>query len=189
MPQNASPKFPEKYYQDPLGIDRYVIQEKTLFEWKAPSKIEKKRNSSESAQIILVIVFCLLVLLLLKEFVLAVVFGVFVFLCYVMVASKPTFLSCSVTTLGIKIEERYFFWNDISQFWIEQKGDQFVLYFRSVFPSIQIHRLVLQLGDEEEIRTKIGTYLLYKKPTQTMLEKTLKNIREQLPFDLDFLQM
>ncbi len=185
----SSPQFPDKYYQDPTGIDRYVVQEKTLYEWRAPSKINKNRTRQEKLQLVLIVIFLIFVLLLLKELMLAVVVLALTIMYLVMVASQPSTIQCSVTTLGIKIEEKYFFWPDISQYWLEEKAGQQVLHFRVIFPRVTIWKIILHDQDVEKLPQTLGTYLLYKKPTRTQLQKFLHNLQEKLPIDLDFLQV
>ncbi|GEM_PF-748047 len=184
-----APQFPDKYYQDPLGLDRYVVQEKLLFEWRAPSRIERSRSGSEQTQIILIILFCILVTVLLGELVVAVVFAALAMLYFVLMTSKPLYLDCSITTLGVKVGEKYYFWQDISQFWFESRGKSRVMYLRVVFPHLHTLRLIIHEPDEAEIQTQMGNYLLYKKPQQSASEKFLKTISEKLPIDLEFLQL
>ncbi|MBW7944178.1 hypothetical protein H3C70_02165 [Patescibacteria group bacterium] len=183
------PQFPEQYYQDPMGLDRYVVQEKILFEWRAPSKIERKHQGTERLYLTLIIFFCILVAVLLGEFVVALVFTVMSGLYFLLMTSKPLFLNCSITTLGVKVGEKYYFWSDVSQFWFEDRGESRVLYLRVVFPQLQKVRLIIHPSDEEEIQTKLGTYLLYKKPQQTTSEKLWRQLTEKLPIDLEFLQL
>ncbi len=183
------PQFPEKYYQDPMGLDRYVVQEKILFEWRAPSKIERKHQGTERLYLTLIIFFCILVAVLLGEFVVALVFAVMSGLYFLLMTSKPLFLNCSVTTLGVKVGDKYYFWSDVSQFWFEDRGESRVLYLRVVFPQLQKIRLIIHPSDEEEIQTKLGMYLLYKKPQQTTSEKLWRQLTEKLPIDLEFLQL
>ena len=183
------PQFPDNYYQDPTGIDRYVVQEKPLFEWRAPSKIDRKRTKSEQTQIMLIVLFCVLVTVLLGEILVAVMFAVLAALYFIVMTSKPLYLDCLITTLGVKVGEKYYFWSDMSQFWFENRGESRVMYLRVVYPNLQKIRLIIHKPDEEEIQTKMGMYLLYKKPQQTSTEKLIKAVGDKLPIDLEFLQL
>ncbi len=186
FPNNQS--FPEKFYQDPLGLDRYVVQEKMLVEWQAPNKLTKKRASSEKKHLFILMLLVLLLLILLQEILLAVVLLVLGFLYMILSAVPPAHLLCSVTTIGIKYGERYFFWPDLSQFWIEEKNTGQVLFIRSIFPRIQVWKFIIPDAEEAKIKNAIGTYLLYKKPSQSTLEKVLRSWAEKLPFDINFLE-
>lgn len=183
------PIFPESYYRDPMGIDRYVVQEKLLFEWRAPSKIERNHSSNDKVQLMLIVLFCVIITVILGEFWVAIVFAALAMLYFLLMTSKPLFLNCSITTLGVKVGEKYYFWPDMSQFWFEDRASSRVLYLRVVFPELQMVRLIIHPSDEDEIQTKLGMYLLYKKPQQTPTERLWRSITEKLPIDLEFLQL
>ncbi|CAN5284731.1 hypothetical protein BH10PAT2_BH10PAT2_1440 [soil metagenome] len=179
--EKSKKSFPDQYYVDPYGVDRYVVQEKTLFEWKTPSKVERNWKRSDLAQLILLVALLGLILLLLGDPLLFLVFmsGAILLIIYSM--SKPTFLSCKITTLGIKIEDQYYFWSQLAQFWMEPKGKTHFLFFRDVLSNYRFRRLIITEADEEKIKTTIGTYLLYKKPQQTQWEKFVQKVLEKTP--------
>jgi len=181
--------FPDEYYQDPFGINRYVIQEKELFSWRAPSKIERKRSRNEHLQLLLIVIFCVVVFVLLSEIAIAIVFTMLAGVYALLMASPPTQMECRVTTLGVKVDEKYYFWPDMSQFWMEEKNADRVLYLRVIFPALKIMKLVISAANEEQLRKIIGNYLLYKKPQQTQTQKLFKSLAEKLPVDLEFLQL
>jgi hypothetical protein len=185
----SSEMFPENYYRDPMGLDRYVVQEKQLFDWRAPSKIDRKHSANDKLQMMMIVLFCVIVTIILGEFWVAMMFGALAVLYFLLMTSKPLFIHCQVTTLGVKVGEKYYFWSDISQFWFEDRAKSRVLYLRVVFPDVQRVRLIIHPSDEEELRTKMGMYLLYKKPQQTSTEKMWQALQEKLPIDLEFLQL
>jgi hypothetical protein len=169
--QMIKDQFPENFYQDPLGLDRYVVQEKTLFEWRAPNKVERRRTRSEYLQILLFFVIVSLIMILMGELFLFVVSLAGIFLYFVILSSPPSYLQCSITTIGIKVENKYYFWSQIPQYWFEQKLQTKVLTFRAVgFSAIHQVRLAIAAADEEEIQKVLGKYILLKKPQQSRLE-------------------
>lgn len=183
--QVNSTQFPEKYYDDPLGMDRYVVQEKVLFEWKAPNKIEKKRTRSEMVQIVLGVVLVALILFLVGDILPVIVFCAAAFALIAFMMSKPTFLTCRVTTIGIKVDDQYHYWPEITQFWFETRSGTRLLYLRSLRSNFSALRFIINPNDEEEIKTTIGKYLLYKKPYQTWFDKLVDNLRNRLPLNFD----
>jgi hypothetical protein len=189
VPVGNQAAFPEQFYRDPLGIDRYVVQEKVLFQWRAPSKIDRKRTSAEKAQLMMILLFCIVITLLLGEIWVAVVFASLAGLYVIMMNAQPTYYDCLVTTLGIKAGDKYYFWPDMSQFWFEERGQSKVLYLRVMFPVFHTVKLIFHPADEEALRTTMGMYLLYKKPQQTNGQRLLKTMVEKFPIDLEFLQL
>jgi len=177
--------FPDQYYVDPYGVDRYVVQEKSLFEWKTPSKVERNWKRSDFIQLVLFVALLGLILLLLGDPLLFLVFVTGSILFIIHLRSKPTFLNCKITTLGIKIEEQYLFWAQLIQFWFETKGNTRFLYIRDVYSNNRYRKLIITENDEEEIKTTIGTYLLYKKPQESRLQKLVQQLIDKTPFAED----
>jgi len=177
----AGKNFPDQYYVDPYGVDRYVVQEKTLFEWRTPSKVERNWKRSDMVQLVLFIALLGLILLLLGDPLLFLVFLTGAALAIIYWMSKPTFLNCKVTTLGIKVEDQYYYWPQMTQFWIEVKGKTHFLFFREIYSNYRFRRLIITEADEEKLKTTIGTYVLYKKPMQTQWEKFVQKVLEKTP--------
>ncbi len=174
-------KFPDQYYVDPYGVDRYVVQEKTLFEWKTPSKVQKEWKRSEFVQFVLFIALLSLILLLLGDPLLFLVFLSGSVLLLVHLRSKPTYLNCKITTLGIKVEDQYVYWPQLSQFWFEVRSKTHFLYYRDLVSLTRYRKLIITESDEEEIKKVIGTYLLYKKPQETRTQKFIQTLIEKTP--------
>ena len=177
--------FPEKFYVDPTGLDRYVVQEKMLFSWQGPSKIDKHKKKNELAQLILLAVIVVLILVLLQEILLAFVIVMFAILYILFEASPPLLLQCQITTIGLKIEDKYYYWPQLTQFWFESKNDTRILHVRNVYPRLQVIKLIIHPDDEEKIKNTLGTYLLFKKPQQSLIEKWMKRASSYLPLDID----
>lgn len=184
MAKNES--FPDKYYADPMGLDRYVVQEKILFEWLAPNKVDRKKQRAEVLQILFVVLIITAILVLAQELLLAAVFLAFIFLYMAFDLMPPVQLRSQLTTIGIKIEDKYYYWPNLSQFWFEERQKTLYLYFRCVFPYIQVVKLIIAPADEEKIKNIIGTYLLYKKPTLGYWQKIVKKFTDTLPANLNF---
>lgn len=184
MKEKAEPeeqKFPDQYYVDPYGVDRYVVQEKVLFDWKAPSKIERSWKRSDLVQFFLFISLFGLILLLLGDPLLFLVFISGSVLACIHLMAKPVYLSCKITTLGIKIEDQYYYWNQLIQYWFETNGKARFLYFRGVMNRYRFRKCIISPADEEKIQTTIGTYLLFKKPQQTRTEKFIHEVLDKIP--------
>jgi hypothetical protein len=180
-------QFPENFYQDPYGLDRYVVQEKILFEWRAASKLDRKRTRSDFVQLILFFVIVGLILLLLNELLLLVVFITGVFLYVMTILSRPAFLESQITTIGIKVEDKYYFWPQIAQFWFETKMGTKILVFRYVGTTVRNVRLAIQSDDEEEMKTILGKYILCKKPTLTTFEARIDKTVQTLSTFFDYI--
>lgn len=185
--QKSAHKFPDEFYVDPDGRKRYVVQEKVLLEWSAPSKVDQPRTTKELGQYVLGLAIVALILLILQEWWLLMVFIGVVIIFFATILSAPSYLKCQVTTIGIKVEEKYYYWEQFSQFWFEDRKDQRMALFRVVWPTDMRLKLLYPDELEDEILTIAGKYLLYKKPQQTSADKIREWIRQQLPPELEWM--
>jgi len=145
-------QFPEKFYDDPTGLDRYVVQEKMLFSWQGPSKIDKKKKKNEVAQLILFAVILILILFLLQEIFLGIIVLLFAILYIIFEASPPLLLQCQISTIGIKVEDKYYYWPQLTQFWFESKNETRILHVRNIYPRLQVIKLIIHPDDELEMQ-------------------------------------
>ncbi len=178
MPEKT---FPDQYYVDPYGVDRYVVQEKTLFEWKTPSKVERNWKRSDFVQLLLFVALLGLILLLLGDPLLFLVFVSGAVLIIIHLRSKATYLNCKITTIGLKVEDQYAYWPQLIQFWLETKGKTHFLFYRDATMPNRYLKLIISENDEDEIKKKIGTYLLFKKPQETRWQKFMQSVIDKTP--------
>ena len=177
--------FPEEFYNDPMGLKRYVVQEKNLFQWLAPSKVEKKWQQSEIRFFLVIVVLLAILLLLFSEFLLTLVLVLGMLVTLLIATTKPIQLTVSVTTIGIKVSEKYHYWEQFTQFWFEEKNGTVFLYLREVFPQVHTFRLILREEDTASLQTILGKYLLFKKPQETQIQKKVHGFINSLPIDID----
>ncbi len=177
--------FPEEFYRDPLGLNRYVVQEKVLMNWLTPNRVKKEWQKSELMTMAIASLGASLILLFLGEYFLLFVLLITIGLVVLLTTTKPVQLQCQITTIGVKVDEKYYFWPQLSQFWFESRRGVLFLCLRDIFSQPMIVKLIIRPEDQEKIKTTIGTYLLYKKPQRTPWQKFLEPLTDKLPFDLD----
>ena len=144
---NPNPQFPEEFYQDPTGINRYVVQEKILFTWQSPSKVMKKYQRTELSSYGFGVVIITIILLLVNEYMLVILFLMVAGVIAFTETTQPFQLHCQISTIGIKVEDKYYYWSQLSQFWIEEKKNITFLYLRDLFPRTRIFRLIINASD------------------------------------------
>lgn len=193
MPEDQRPptteQFPDQFYQDPYGVDRYVVQEKSLFSWKSLSKSDRPRQRREMLQYVFFAVLVCLIIFFIGEWLLAVVVAVASVILLTNLLTPPTLLNCTVTTIGIKVEETYYYWPQLSQFWFEvrhnESVDEHVLYLRNVVGYPQLIRLRFRADEQDDLQKAIGRYLLLKKPQRNRWEKFVDRLQEKFPLRFD----
>jgi hypothetical protein len=182
-------QFPDQFYQDPYGVDRYVVQEKPLFSWKSQSKSERPRQRREMLQYVFFAVLVCLIIFFIGEWLLAIVAAIASIILITNLLTPPTLLNCMITTIGIKVEETYYYWPQLSQFWFEAhhdgKQEEHILFLRNIVGYPQIIRLRFRTEEEDELQKALGRYLLFKKPQRTRWEKFTDRVQEKFPLRFD----
>lgn len=179
--------FPEKFFSDPTGIDRYVVQEKQLYAWESPTKLSAPSLPKIGAGLVLAGVGIGLVLFVTGDLIF-VPLMLAMAAAYTVLVNRPlSHLKCQVTTLGVKINDKYYYWSQLTQYWFENRQDSTVLMVRCIYPTYTVLKLIVVDDELEPLMTTLGTYLLYKKPQDTWQKKSAEFLRKMLPFDVDFL--
>lgn len=179
--------FPEKFFTDPTGIDRYVVQEKVLFAWESPTKLPAPSLPRLGLGLVALALGAGIVLYLTGDFIVVLLITVIAIVYNIIIHRPLSHLKCQITTLGIKIDDKYYYWSQLTQFWFESRQRTPVLMVRNYYPRIEVLKFIVTEQNIDQIMTTTGTYLLYKKPQSTPWRRTTEFIRSLLPFDIDFL--
>jgi hypothetical protein len=181
------PVFPDEFYKDPTGIDRYVVQEKKLIEWQAPAKLPAPPLPKIGAALVVLLAGTAVVLWLSGDVMLLPLVVVVALVYNVVIHRQTTAIACQVTTLGLKVEEKYYYWSQLIQYWIEIRQGMPALFVRNVVGYPETIKLLLDDALLDGVMHAMGTYLLYKEPQHTWWRRFIKFLRSLLPFDVEFL--
>jgi hypothetical protein len=156
--------------------------EETIIEWKAPSRVFKKRNRQFFTSIVVIALLISLILFFAGQFLpIAVVVSV-VFLVYVISVVPPHEVDYRISTYGIRIEKDLYYWEELGRFWLDEKFNQKTL-------NIELFRfpgrlsLVIKDQDENTLDQVFSEVLLKEKPELTQFEKAAKWLQEKIPLD------
>jgi hypothetical protein len=156
---------------------------KELLKWKALSRPFKKRDRDYFTTIAAIVFLLAVILFFLKEWLLIVVILSLMFLAYVLATVPPSEETYKITTRGVSIGEKTYPWNQLIQFWFEEKQQTKVLNIKTVlnFPG-ELH---LVLGDQkqEKIKETVEKYLVFEKPKPTLFDKAANWLKEKFPLE------
>lgn len=156
----------------------------TLLKWKAPSRLFKKRDRVFFQTVIALVFLIGMILFLLKEFLLIGVVLAIAFVGYVLATVPPEEIEHRVTVKGFEIAGTMNRWEEISEFWFEEKWGQKILVFqrRFGFPS----RIMALLGtqDEKIVKEKINEYLPFREtPEKSWIDSFADWLHKHFPFE------
>ena len=135
---------------------------KTLVSWKSPLRVFKKRDKKHFTNLILAVFLISAVLVFFKEFLLVGVVLALVFVAYVNSTVEPPEFEHKITTKGITSGGHTYLWEELKEFWLDQKGARTVLNIdtKARFPG----RLFIVLNEEstEKVKKALSKYLSFR---------------------------
>jgi len=150
--------------QEPNGV---------IHEWTAPSRLFKKRGKEYFSTILAIVVLLTVILFILNEWLLIWLVFTLAFFTYVLATVKPENIKYQMSKKGIKVGRRYYLWNQLTEFWVEQKHGYRIFYI--TMPLRSPGRVILLIKDselEKAVLKTLGEKLLYhEEPQKTWAEK------------------
>lgn len=176
---------PDDFYDDYgthfPGVSK-PLPELTVIEWEAPSRPFKARSRQFFSSILIIGLLISLILFFAGQVLPIAVVVAIIFLVYVMSVVPPGMVKHALTTSGIRIENKLYYWEEMGTFWYTQKYGQKLLHIEIArFPT----RLVMLLGEvtEEEMTRILSEVLIQHQPEPTFYEKATEWLQEKIPLE------
>jgi hypothetical protein len=159
------------------------VELKTLLTWQAPVRPFKKRDKEFFTTVAAIAFLVCVILLFIKEWLGIAVVGSLVFVGYVLATVEPEKTEHELTTRGIKTGDKLYKWEDLKQFWFNDKWGQQILNVdtRLRFPS----RITLLLAEksQEEVKTVLSRYVQFEEPEVTFMDRSAKWLANKVPLE------
>ena len=160
--------IPEMYTADTHGYEEHDV--KTFLTWHAPGRPFRHHSKEYFYNGFLIMIAVEIILFLFTQYLLMLVVFSFVFLSYALAIVPPLDYFYKVTSEGIRIEDHFFIWEELYDFYFLTHHGQETLHVRTkaFFPG----ELTVTLGDVpvSQIKKVILPFLPYReyvKPTFT----------------------
>jgi hypothetical protein len=175
----------EKHHTHTQAEDTLAYKKvKTLLEWSAPGRPFRKRTKSYFATTLLIMFFVLIILFLFSQYMLMLVVISFVFVAFALATTPPHDFHYRISTEGIFIEDHFFLWQELYDFYFQKRHNQEVLYIRThaFLPGM----LTITLGshDHEKIKDILLPYLPFREYIKpTLIEKIATWLAKTFPLE------
>lgn len=134
----------------------------TVLEWSAPGRPFKKRTKQYYLTALLIMLLVEIILFLFSEYLLMFVVLSLVFVAFALALVPPKNFHYRISSEGITIEDRFFLWQELYDFYFYKKGGDETLHIRTkdYIPG----ELIITLGDEpqEKIKKALLPYLPFR---------------------------
>lgn len=134
----------------------------TMLEWSAPGRPFQKRSKQYYLTALLIMLLVEIILFLFSEYLLMVVVISLIFVGFALAMVPPKDFHYRISSEGITIEDRFFLWKELYDFYFIKKDTHETLHVRTeaYIPG----ELILTLGDEpqEKVKKALLPYLSFR---------------------------
>ncbi len=174
--------LPEK--EIPSHIQNEGGEIKTLLAWRAPGRPFKRRRKEFFASILLIVTLLGIIAFLLNQYLLILVIFSLAFVAIALATTPPHDFHYRISTEGITIEDHFFLWQELYDFYFKRRYGTDVLHIRTeaFFPG----ELTLTLGDisKEHIKSVLLPYLPYREVIRkTFIDKSGDWLSRNFPLE------
>ena len=192
------PKEPLDFPKEPLDLPKENLdlpepkpEEKkhqhtveTILEWTAPGRPFRKRGRQYYLTSILIVLLVEVSLFLFSQYMLMMVVLSLLFVAFSLATIAPSNFKYRVSTEGITIEDHFFLWQELYDFYFKKREGVDVVHIRthSFIPG----ELTLTLGsvDREHIKSALLPYLPYREVVRsTFMEKSGDWLTKNFPLE------
>jgi hypothetical protein len=188
------PKEPLDLPREPLDLPKPEAQEQkktphhntieTLLEWKAPGRPFRKRSRQYYLTSLLILILVEIILFLFSQYMLMLVAISLLFVAFSLATIAPSDFKYRISTEGITIEDHFFLWQELYDFYFKKREGVDVVHVRthSFIPG----ELTLTLGeiDREHVKSTLLPYLPYREVIKsTFMEKSGDWLTKNFPLE------
>lgn len=186
------PKEPADLPKEPLEIPaqqqtqpNYSSNEiKTLLSWSAPGRPFQKKTKEYFLTSLLIVLFVEVILFLFSQYLLMVVVLSLIFVSFALSVIPPHNFHYRISTEGITIEDHFYLWQELYDFYFKKIGNSQVLKIRThaYIPG----ELTITLGDmdKEHVKSVILPFLPYRELIKpTFVEKSGDWLSKNFPLE------
>ncbi|MBI4078800.1 MAG: hypothetical protein HY429_00685 [Candidatus Levybacteria bacterium] len=160
------------------------IQVQTLLSWQAPGRPFRRRGKEYYISTLLIALLVEIILFLFSQYMLMVLVLSLVFVAFALVTVAPHNFQYKISTEGITIEDHFYLWQELYDFYFKHRDGADVLHIRTkaLFPG----ELTITLGDvhREQIKPILLPFLPYRELVRkTFMEKSGDWLSKNFPLE------
>lgn len=163
--------------------ERSYNEVQTLLEWIAPGRPFKKRGKSFFATSLTILFFIEVILFLFSQYILMVVCLSVVFVAFVLATVPPQPLHYRISTEGLFVEDHFYLWQELYDFYFFTQQGEEQLYVRTHFlPGL----LTIMTGEvtKEEIKKTLLPFLPFREYVKpTFVDKAAAWMEKTFPLE------
>ncbi len=162
----------------------FSTQVRTLLAWTAPGRPFRKRKKEFYTTSLLIMLLVQIILFLFGQYLLMLVVLSLVFASFALASVPPQNFHYKISTEGITIEDHFFLWQELYDFYFKKRESIDILHIRT--KSLIPGELTLTLGDltPDHVRSVLLSYLPFREFVKpTFMEKSAQWLARNFPLE------
>ena len=156
----------------------------TLLEWEAPGRPFKKRTKQYYLTALLITLLAETILFLFSEYLLMFVVAALLFVTFALASVPPKLFRYRVSSEGIQIEDRFFLWQELYDFYFLKREGEETLHVRTeaFFPGELI--ITFDIEHKDTIKKVLISYLPFREFVKlTFVERAADWLTRNFPLE------
>jgi hypothetical protein len=163
---------------------RRVGKVETLMTWTAPSRIFQRRSREFWTTVGSIAFLAAIIFAFMQQWLVILLIASFIFVTYVFSIVEPEELENKLTNRGVYYAGQIYPWEELDQYWIEEKSGQKVLNLQTHAKFLSRLQLLLDESRVKEIEAIIAEYLPEETPEPSFMDKASDWLSEKIPLDI-----
>lgn len=140
----------------------YANDVKAVLSWSAPTRPYRKRQKPYFVNLLLIMFTLLVILFLFSQYLLMLVVASLAFVAFALAVTPPTENHYRISTEGVAIEDHYYLWQELYDFYFRRRNGIDTLHIRT--KDLLPGELIMLLGDipRDKMRNAIIPFLPYR---------------------------
>lgn len=181
-PQEMLPQDAKQTTENAPNLDYHDV--KTLLSWSAPGRPFKKRGKEFYISIILLVALFEIILFLFAQYELMLAVGALAFVSIILHTVTPKDFHYKITTEGIRVEDHFYIWSELYDFYFKTIDGMDVLIIRT--EALIPGELKISLGNvvSDHVRKVLVRFLPYREVVKpSFMEKSADWLSRNFPLD------
>jgi hypothetical protein len=163
---------------------RQVGKIETLITWRAPSRIFQRRSREFWTTVGSIGFLAAIIFAFMQQWLVILLIASFIFVTYVFSIVEPEEMEHKITNRGVYYSGQIYPWEELDQYWIEERVGQKILYLQTHAKFLSRLQLLLDESKAREIEAVVTEYLPEETPEPSFMDKASNWLSEKIPLDI-----
>lgn len=168
----------------PIEPQSHPHEVRTFLEWRAPGRPFRKRGKEFYINSLFILVLIEVILFLFSQYVLMMVALSLTFVSFALVTVPPSHFRYKVTSEGIMVEDHFYLWQELYDFYFKKRDGVNVLHVRTRALIPGELTLTLDTVSDEDVKKALLPYLPFREFIRpTFMEKSATWLSRNFPLE------